>query len=426
MYVKLRPGPHGPGPELVARHQRARLYHAIVEIVLARGYAATSIKAVCELAGVSRRTFYDLFGIDQVPPKQACFLAAHEHVVACAADRVSAAYRGEPDPPRRLQRAFEQFTHELAARPQFARFALLEPQGGAPSARLRIDCSRRPFEQMIGASFQEGPGGVTLPALVVKAIVCGVERIARQRLLADTVQDLPGLAEELLSWALSYRSPAIRELKAARPRGGAATGAGRAHSHADSDRVRMLRRAARIAAATGYEQLSPARIASAAGVHEERFDELFASTEQCFLESLDRMALEALVAVAGARPGDATGVGLHGRVVALMRHLAADPCLVQVAFQEIFALGYPGVERRDRSLGRFTTFLTLSRPTAPPAGLVAEATVGAIWGIVDHYAARGAATRLPMVAGHATYMALAPVLGAHAAVEIIRGADSDG
>jgi AcrR family transcriptional regulator len=426
MYVKLRPGPNGPGPELVARHQRARLYHAIVELVLARGYAVTSIKAVCALAGVSRRTFYDLFGDAHAPPKQACFLAAYEYVVGGAARRVRLSYRTEPDPHRRLQRAFEQFAHELVARPQFARFALIEPLGGAPSARLRIDCSRHLFEKMIGASFQDGPDGVTLPALVVKAIVCGVERIARQRLLADRVQELPGLAEELLSWALSYRSPAVRELKAVRPRGGTAPVPFRPHAHADSDRARMLRCAARIAAAGGYAQLSPGRIASAAGVHEGRFNELFASTEQCLLEALDRMALEALVAVAGARPGDATGVGLHGRVVALMRHLAADPCLVQVAFQEIFALGYPGVARRDRSLGRFTTFLTLSKPAAPPAGLVAEATVGAIWGIVDHYATRGAARRLPMVAGHATYMALAPVLGAHAAVEIIRGADGDG
>jgi AcrR family transcriptional regulator len=245
MYAKLRPGPNGPGPEVVARHQRARLYHATVELVLARGYATTSIKEICALAGVSRRTFYDIFGSGELAPKEACFLAAYDHVVGRAADRVWVAYRGEPDPHRRLQRAFEQ-------------------------------------------------------------------------------------------------------------------------------------------------------------------------------------ALEALVGVAVARPGDATGVGLHGRVVALMRHLAADPCLVQVAFQEIFALGPSGVERRDRSLGRFTTFLTLSKSTAPPAGVVVEATVGAIWGIVDYYAARGAARRLPTVAGHATYMALAPVLGAHAAVEIIRGADSDG
>jgi AcrR family transcriptional regulator len=57
LYAKLRPGPNGPGPEVVARHQRARLYGAIVEIFCARGYDDTTIKGVCALAGVSRRTF---------------------------------------------------------------------------------------------------------------------------------------------------------------------------------------------------------------------------------------------------------------------------------------------------------------------------------------------------------------------------------
>src|SRR6476646_5271767 len=91
-YRKLRPGPNGPGPNMVARHQRARLYGAMVDMVVARGYAATSIKGVCALAGVSRRTFYDLFGDEGAPPKEACFLAAYDFVVGGAAHRITAAY----------------------------------------------------------------------------------------------------------------------------------------------------------------------------------------------------------------------------------------------------------------------------------------------------------------------------------------------
>lgn len=59
-YAKLRPGPNGPGPELVARHQRARLYDSMVAMVVARGVEKATIKDICALAGVSRRTFYAL------------------------------------------------------------------------------------------------------------------------------------------------------------------------------------------------------------------------------------------------------------------------------------------------------------------------------------------------------------------------------
>jgi len=53
---------------------------------------------------------------------------------------------------------------------------------------------------------------------------------------------------------------------------------------------------------------------------------------------------------------------------------------------------------------------------------VAEASVGAIWGIVHHHVTQGAAGRLPQLAGYATYLALAPAIGGDAAVRVILAA----
>jgi AcrR family transcriptional regulator len=266
-----------------------------------------------------------------------------------------------------------------------------------------------------------------LPPLVLKGIVCGVERVTRRRLLAGTVRELPPLAEELLAWALSYRSAAAAELLLQSPARREPSAALNPGARVDDDRARMLLSAARIAAARGYAQLSPGQIAHAAGVPEARFNELFVSAEQCFLDALDRIALEALLAL--ARPGQARGdrgVGLYHGMLALMRHLAADPCLARLAFVEIFAVGPAGIERRERLLGEFTKLLSRSMPRSPGVSdLVSEASAGAIWGIVHHHVTRGAARALPMAAGHATYMALAPVLGADAAVEIIARAGAD-
>ena len=189
----------------------------------------------------------------------------------------------------------------------------------------------------------------------------------------------------------------------------------------ENDRARILRCAAQSAAVKGYAQLSPARIARDAGVTEARFNELFQSAEQCFLDALDRLGLEALVCAASASQSSEDRLaGVHAGMVALMGHIASSPVLVQVAFVEIFAVGPAGFERRQRVLGQFTAQLARSLPRSQrPSGLVAEASVGAIWGLIHHHVTRGATHRLPGLADQATYLALAPVIGGEAAVGVI-------
>jgi hypothetical protein len=53
LYPKLQPGPHPLAPESVASNQRARLYGAMIELVAARGYEAST---VAELCAIRRRT----------------------------------------------------------------------------------------------------------------------------------------------------------------------------------------------------------------------------------------------------------------------------------------------------------------------------------------------------------------------------------
>jgi len=158
-----------------------------------------------------------------------------------------------------------------------------------------------------------------------------------------------------------------------------------------------------------------------ARVSEATFDELFESSEQCFLAALDRLGLEALVCATRAfQSGEEGLAGMHRAIAALMGHIATNPVLVQVAFVEIFALGPAGIQRRERLLGQFTDQLVRGLPKSrAPSRLVAEASVGAIWGIVDHHVTRGATHLLPGLTDYATYLALVPVIGCEAAVEVI-------
>ncbi|MGA2452183.1 MAG: TetR/AcrR family transcriptional regulator [Solirubrobacteraceae bacterium] len=418
LYVKLRPGP-GPDHDAVASNQRSRLIGAMIEEVAEHGYAGATLARLVALAGVSKRAFHELFGT-----KQAYFLATYDAIVANAVRRIGVAYRSEGDWQARLRAGFAAYAAEVMEEPKAARLVLVEVLGAGSAALARMRRTRLIFEEMVSASFREAPDGVTLPPLIAKGIVCGVERITRQRLLAGDVDELPALADELLAWALSYCSPAVAGLAAALPAQCDGLAPCCPGARGESDWARILRCAAEIAATKGYAQLSPARIARDAGVTEARFDELFESTEQCFLDALDRLGLEALVCATRASQGSEEPLaGVHGAIVALMRHIATSPVLVQVAFVEIFAVGPAGIERRERLLGQFTDQLMRRLPQSrAPSRLAAEASVGAVWGIVHHHVTGGATHLLPGLADHATYIALAPVIGGEATVQVILAA----
>jgi len=338
LYVKLRPGPNGPPHDAVAGNQRSRLIGAMIEVVAERGYAAATLARLVALAGVSKRAFHELFGT-----KEEYFLATYDAIVGNAVRRIGVAYRSEDDWQASLRGAFEAYAAEVVDEPKAARLVLVEALSAGPAALARMRRTRLTFEEMVSASFGEANDGVTLPPMIAKGIVCGVARITRQRLLAGDVAELPALADELLAWALSYRSLATHGLalpsRTDSPECCDGPARWRPRARGESDGARILRCAGRIAAAKGYAQLSRARIVRDAGVSEARFDELFESTEQCFLAALDRLGLEALVCATRAFQGsEQWPAGMHRAIAALMRHIATNPVLVQVAFVQTFAL----------------------------------------------------------------------------------------
>ena len=272
----------------VAKHQKLRLIGAMVEVAGSEaGYAGANIKLLSTLAGVSRQTFYDRFGTTE-----ACFLATYEYVVTRAARHVNAAFRSQQDWQEKLREAFDAYALEVVNEPKAARIALVEVLGAGPVALAERERGRQVFEHLIAASFRQTPGGSELPAFIVKAIVGGVERVTRLRLLNGGVEELPALADELLAWALSYSSPRVGAIQ--KPRASPLRHSARRATSEQDERTRILRAAAQVAADAGYLHLTRSQLLEHADVRVETFDELFESTEQCFLASLDLLAVEVL------------------------------------------------------------------------------------------------------------------------------------
>lgn len=421
-YPKLHPGPGWPR-EQAASHQRARIHAAMIEIVAERGYDAVTVRETVRLARVAPRTFYEHYA-----DKEECFLYVYELLVWRSIKRVGAAQRGCHDWRGRLQLAFGAFAREIARQPKAARLALIEAFAGGPAALERMRRAEGMFEAMIEQSFACAPDAVPVEPLVVKGIVAGVARVARARLQAGRAHELPGLADELLEWALCLHCQAATALgglddPAAAPTcpGMAPAIAGDAGGALADDRTRILHAAARLAAEGGYGQLTIPQIRAAAGVSRKRFDDHFEDAQGCFIAALEHHSNRALAyaATAGTTARSWPG-GMHRVLHALCAYVAADPVFARLAFIEVFAAGPGGVRRRGRIIESIAKSLRASAPARlRPSETSADASVGAIWGILHWHVATGRAHLLPQITATLSYLALAPAIGAQHAVEAI-------
>jgi AcrR family transcriptional regulator len=416
-YRKLQPRWCGLTKDQVAADQRRRLYEAMIDLAASRGYQATTIKGVCVLAGVSRQTFYDVFGAARRHPKEACFLGAYDYIVDRAAERISLAYDAQLNPEQGLCSAFEQFAAELAHEPQAARVALVETLGAGPAALRRMEHGHRMFGGMIAASVSDRWAGATLSPAVVRGIVGGVERVSRVYLLEGRIEQLSTTAGELSAWMSSYR-PMRSAVRAETP---SSSTRPPVRVRGRDEGLRIARAAAALAAGDGYARLTPARICRLAEVSDEEFTRCYpgpGAIEACFLSAFDLLGAEALVCAAKASRGAGEWPGgVRRGIQALLEHIAEHPYLARVAFVEIFAVGPSAIERRSAMLRRFGDVFVKRIPAVQrPSEVVAEAIVGGIWAIVHDYVVRGRVSRLQELADDAAYLALAPLIG-HAAAE---------
>jgi AcrR family transcriptional regulator len=161
------------------------------------GYASTSVADVLEVARISRRTFYEQF-ID----KEDCFLAAYDAIATLCSERVTAAYRTEPQWDLALERALEALLHVLAAEPEFARLGIVEVLAAGPRALARRDETLGRLVGLVDDARTRAEQAVAPPALVAQAIAGGIYEVVHSRIVRDETAALPALSGELLHYAL--------------------------------------------------------------------------------------------------------------------------------------------------------------------------------------------------------------------------------
>jgi AcrR family transcriptional regulator len=420
MYRRLPHGPNGMSRDDVARNQRARMYGGMIEAVHERGYPQTTVAHVIGLAGVSRRAFYEQFA-----NKEACFLATYDIVVARARKLVLDTWARERGWANRLHSACKALLDDVADQPKGPRLVLVDSLGIGPKARERMTLASTTFERVVATAFQADPSGEELSPLTVRAIVAGIRHVAFTRMYERREKELYTLADEILDWVESYRSPMARRLNVSglvRPSNVEPEPA--AFLSSDDRRSRALSALVHLTLDERYSELSDPQIAQFAGISTEGFHKLFVDKEACFLAVLDEFVAEAMQAVKRAiEPASSWPEAVHLAVGALVGYFASHEALSRLAFIEIFDVGPGMIGRMTRSIEDFTKLLDDLGPDARRGPLVArEAITGAIWGIVSAYSAHDRVRQLPHLVDQLTFLVLAPYIGPKPAIETIEAA----
>lgn len=420
LYHRLPHGPNGMDREDVARHQRARLYGAMIESVAARGYQSTTVAHVIALAGVSRRAFYEQFN-----NKEECFLATYDIVVARTRKRVLDAWGQERGWANRLHAGCKALLDEAAEFPKGPRLVLVDALGIGPKARERMQLAGLTFERLVGSAFQVAPDGVGFPRLTSRGIVGGIRHVVFVRMVEERERELYTLTDEVLDWIESYRTPAVVRLGVlVPPKPSQAPPVPAAFLDREDKRARVLGSVVHLTLDEGYSRLTDPQIAQFAGVSTEAFHKQFPNKEACFLAVLDEFVKEALDSVTPSyENADSWPLGVCRAVKAFIDYLVDHQALLRIAFIDLFEVGPAMVGRMTRSVESFTQLLTEHAPPPRRGPAVAvEAITGALWAMISGYVAHNRISRLPCLTEHLSFTVLAPYLGPKAAIEEIEAA----
>jgi AcrR family transcriptional regulator/DNA-binding MarR family transcriptional regulator len=172
-----------------------RILAAMAEVAAERGAGAASVAHVVARAGVSRRTFYDLF-----EDREDCFLAAFDEAVAQAARTVLPAYQGAGSWQVRVRAGLLAALVFFAEQPALARLCVVESLAAGPRALRRrgeiFDLLVRAVEEGRAVRSARAPEPQPLAA---EGAVGAVVSMVHRRLVAGDREPLTGLLGELMS-----------------------------------------------------------------------------------------------------------------------------------------------------------------------------------------------------------------------------------
>jgi AcrR family transcriptional regulator len=179
-----------PAPARIAEIQRVRMIEAATRAAAEVGAGDLTVADVVARAGVSRRTFYEIF-----EDCEDCFVAAFEDAVERVSERAAPIWRGEGSWQRRVRTTLAALLRLFDEKPEVGRLLIVEALAAGPRA---LDRRQAVIAKIIAAVDEvrvHGRAARDAPPLTAECVVGGVISVLYGRLLERE----PGPVEELLN-----------------------------------------------------------------------------------------------------------------------------------------------------------------------------------------------------------------------------------
>lgn len=197
--------------EGVVEIQRARLLAAMTDVACERGPANVTVAHVVERAGVSRRTFYELF-----EDRDECLLAAFDEAIARATVYIHGAYNSKARWAERVRGALTAILDFLNAERDVGWLLVVGSLGAGGRTLERRKRVLAPMIAVIDEGRAEARSTHDLPALTAEGVVGAVFSVVHGRMIEAEHPPLVELVNPLMSMVVApYLGPAAarRELQ---------------------------------------------------------------------------------------------------------------------------------------------------------------------------------------------------------------------
>lgn len=198
--------------EQVNELQRTRILSATVVAVTDQGVDRTTVARIVKIAGVSRKTFYDLF-----ENRDDCVRATIEHGVAQAAERAEQASEGEQRWLERTRTGLFSLLEFFDEEPRLAQICLVHSATSSPAILRSRTLVLKRLARAIDAGRQEKPRHAPSP-VTAEALVSGALGVLHARLIQPRPRKLTALLNPLMSFiVLPYRGAGAARKELHRP-----------------------------------------------------------------------------------------------------------------------------------------------------------------------------------------------------------------
>ncbi|WP_278315042.1 TetR/AcrR family transcriptional regulator [Lolliginicoccus levis] len=204
---------HNLTREQVKQSQSARIINAAIELFASRGYAATTVLDIVKRAGVSRKTFYELFDT-----KEAVIVAAYSAFDTFLRDAGMTASNNALSSPQELRELVRALLTLLGAYPAGARMFFLEVLGAGDDVRRRRAAAITQFTAMLDQPLQHlrgrlAPALPRLDLIVVRGIVGGVMEMIVDHLVHHEPGTIADLTDDVTHLILGVTAPTFDALR---------------------------------------------------------------------------------------------------------------------------------------------------------------------------------------------------------------------